>query len=210
MQSIRFVLRTICPPLIKSVRTICLRTICPRLIRAKKQSVRFIFRTICLQTIFLNIKSQMFFVVVKKEQFEEDWEASWQTYIWGARRWAGGQDGQWAGWAMGKAGAGVTEETEQGCDPSHICPSRPTFAQSTQTLLKTKSKCFHLPKFEKVGPGAAMQFQFISKSNHHNVFAFSFCSAPSSSVRRSSKECTGGNWNQLKLSNPAQPNSLNP
>ena len=89
-----------------------------------------------------------------------------------------GQSGQWAR-------QGVTEETEQGCDPSHICPSRPTFAQSTQTLLKTKRKCF---KIEKVGPGAAMQFQVISKSNHHNDFEFSFRSAPSSGVRRSSKE----------------------
>ena len=50
MQSVRFVFRTICPPLIKTVRTICLRTVCPRQIRAKKQSVRFVFRTICLQT----------------------------------------------------------------------------------------------------------------------------------------------------------------
>ena len=59
MQSVRFVLRTvcpirtICPPLIKAVRTICLRTVCPRQIRAKKQSVRFVFRTICLQTIVI-------------------------------------------------------------------------------------------------------------------------------------------------------------
>ena len=55
MQSVRFVLntvcpiRTICPPLIKAVCTICLRMVCPRQIRAKKQSVQFVIRTISLQ-----------------------------------------------------------------------------------------------------------------------------------------------------------------
>ena len=39
------------PPPIKAVRTIC-----PRLIRAKKQSVQFVFRTICLQTGNINTK----------------------------------------------------------------------------------------------------------------------------------------------------------
>ena len=68
MQSVRFVLRTvcpirtICPPLIKAVRTICLRTVCPRQIRAKKQSVRFVFRTICLQTIQSSHITKVIFV----------------------------------------------------------------------------------------------------------------------------------------------------
>ena len=76
MQSVRFVLRTVCPRLIRakkqSVRFV-IRTVCPRLINpynlstpnqgtpynlspyglseANQQSVRFVIRTVCLQTI---------------------------------------------------------------------------------------------------------------------------------------------------------------
>ena len=75
MQSVRFVLRTVCPRLIRakkqSVRFV-IRTVCPRLINpydlstpnqgtpynlspyglseANQQSVRFVIRTVCLQT----------------------------------------------------------------------------------------------------------------------------------------------------------------